>query len=94
MLRANKCYMHVLLCHMIPLHALGPILEVDVQLLESCRLLHPSCIHTLHASVKDSVKQTWMHSTFFPRRECLKCNGHGPLVLYVKWPIVHVTYAK
>jgi hypothetical protein len=27
--------MYVLLCHMIPLHALGPILEVDVQLLEN-----------------------------------------------------------
>jgi hypothetical protein len=35
MLRANKFYMYVLLCHMIPLHALGPILEVDVQLLEN-----------------------------------------------------------
>ena len=33
MLRANKFYMYDLLCHMIPLHALGPILEVHVQLL-------------------------------------------------------------
>ena len=27
--------MYILLCHMIPLHAVGPILEVDVQLLEN-----------------------------------------------------------
>ena len=36
-LLANKFYMCNLLtmCHMIPLHAVGPILEVDVQVLEN-----------------------------------------------------------
>ena len=27
--------MYILLCHTIPLHAIGPILEVDVQWLEN-----------------------------------------------------------
>ena len=34
-LPADKFYTCILLCHMIPLHAVGPILEVDVQLLEN-----------------------------------------------------------
>ena len=35
MLLARKFNMYNLLCHMIPLHAVGPILEVDVQVLEN-----------------------------------------------------------
>ena len=35
MLHANKFYMYILLCHMIPLLAIRPILEVDMQLLEN-----------------------------------------------------------
>ena len=35
MLPANKFYMYILLCHMMSLHAVGPILVVDVQLLEN-----------------------------------------------------------
>ena len=34
-LLANKFYMYILLCCMIPLHAVGPILEVDLRLLEN-----------------------------------------------------------
>ena len=30
----------------------------------ACRLLHPSCIHILHWSLKRSVKRTWTGSTF------------------------------
>ena len=35
MLPTNIFYMYILLCHMMSLHAVGPILKVEVQLLEN-----------------------------------------------------------
>ena len=32
---ANMFYMYILLCHVMSLHVVGPILEVEVQLLEN-----------------------------------------------------------
>ena len=48
------------------------------------RLYIHLAFHLLRGSPKCNVKRTWNRLCLFYQWECLKCDGHGPSVSYVK----------